>query len=97
MGSFSLLKGIFPTTEAQECWSGQPIPFPADPNSGIESESPELQADSLPTELLKKKIYININDMWKTIMREAKSYLFRLLVNYIIDEGKKIFNRKVDR
>ena len=35
--------------------------------------------------------------MWKTIMREAKSYLFRLLVNYIIDEGKKIFNRKVDR
>ena len=40
------------TREAQECWTGQPIPSPADlPNPGIEPESPTLQADSWPTEL----------------------------------------------
>ena len=34
-----------------ECWSGQPIPSPADlPNPGIESGSPALQVDSLPAE-----------------------------------------------
>ena len=38
--------------EAQEYWSGEPIPSPADlPNPGIEPRSPALQADSLPTEL----------------------------------------------
>ena len=36
------------TREVQEYWSGYPIPSP-DP--GIELGSPELQADSLPTEL----------------------------------------------
>ena len=36
----------------QEYWSGLPFPSPADlPNSGIESRSPTLQADALPTEL----------------------------------------------
>ena len=40
------------TREAQEYWSGYPIPFPADlPDPGIELGSPALQADSLPTEL----------------------------------------------
>ena len=38
--------------EAQEYWSGYPIPSPGDlPNPGIEPESPTLEADSLPTEL----------------------------------------------
>ena len=38
--------------EAQEYWSGCPIPSPADlPNLGIESGSPTLQANSLPTGL----------------------------------------------
>ena len=38
--------------EAQESWSGQPIPSPGDlPNPGMEPWSPALQADSLPTEL----------------------------------------------
>ena len=33
-------------------WSGLPLPSPGDlPNPGIEPKSPELQADSLPTEL----------------------------------------------
>ena len=35
----------------QEYWSGLPFPSPGDlPNSGIESGSPELQADSLLSE-----------------------------------------------
>ena len=40
--------------EAQEYWSGEPIPSPADrPDLGIEPGSPALvkQADALPTEL----------------------------------------------
>ena len=40
------------TGEAQEYWSGQPIPSPVDlPNPGIEQGSPAFQVDSLPTEL----------------------------------------------
>ena len=40
------------TREAQEYWSGHPIPSPADlPDPGIELGSPALQADSLPSEL----------------------------------------------
>ena len=35
----------------QECWSGLPFHSPGDlPNPGIEPESPELQADALPSE-----------------------------------------------
>ena len=40
------------TREAQENWSGQPIPSPVDlPDPGIKPGSSALQADSLPTEL----------------------------------------------
>ena len=36
----------------QEYWKGLPFPSPGDlPDPGIEPRSPELQADSLPTEL----------------------------------------------
>ena len=36
----------------QEYWSGLPFPSPGDlPNPGIDTGSPALQADSLPTEL----------------------------------------------
>ena len=35
----------------QECWSGLPFPSPGDlPDPGIESGSPKLQADTLPSE-----------------------------------------------
>ena len=35
----------------QECWSGSPFPSPGDlPDPGIESGSPALQADALPSE-----------------------------------------------
>ena len=40
------------TREAQEYWSGYPIPSPEDlPNPGIEQGSPVLQANPLPTEV----------------------------------------------
>ena len=40
------------TREAQEYWSGQPTPSPADPpDPGIEPGPPALQEDSLPGEL----------------------------------------------
>ena len=43
------------TREAQQYWSGYPIPSPGElPDPGIEPESLALQADSLPTELSKK-------------------------------------------
>ena len=43
---------IWATREAQEYWSGQPIPSPADlPDPGIEPGSPALQEDTLPTDL----------------------------------------------
>ena len=48
------------TREAQEYWSGKPIPSPGDlPDPGIEPGSPALQVDSLPTELLGKPINDN--------------------------------------
>ena len=43
------------TREAQEYWSGWPIPSPGDlPDPGIVLGSPALQVDSLPTELWRK-------------------------------------------
>ena len=43
---------IWASKEAQEYWSGWPIPAPGDlPDPGIEPGSVALQADSLPTEL----------------------------------------------
>ena len=46
--------------EAQEYWSGLPIPSPGDlPNPGMEPASPALQEDSLPAELLGKANIIN--------------------------------------
>ena len=45
----------------KEYWSGLPYPSPGDlPDPGIESRSPALQADSLPTELQGKTFLIFI-------------------------------------
>ena len=63
---------IWATREAQEYWSGEPIPSPVDlPIPGIEPGSPALQADSLPTELLGKLMFV---------------YEGALLLSYITDE-----------
>ena len=41
----------------REYWSGLPFPSPGDlPDPGIKPGSPELQADSLPTELRGKQV-----------------------------------------
>ena len=54
------------TREAQEYWSGSPIPSPADlPNPVIELVSPALQADSLSAELPGKH-YDKNSSMLKT-------------------------------
>ena len=48
------------TREAQEYWSGKPIPSPEDlPDPEIEPGSPALQVDSLATELSGKPIQVN--------------------------------------
>ena len=45
----------------QECWSGLPFPSPGDlPDSGTESRSPVLLADSLPSEPLGKPPEVSI-------------------------------------
>ena len=43
----------------QEYWSGLPFPSPGDlPDPGIKPGSPELQADSLPTEKGLQNVYV---------------------------------------
>ena len=60
---FSRISGRFFTSwamrEAKEYWSGQPILSPGDlPDPGIESGSPALEADSLPTELSGEPFFV---------------------------------------
>ena len=54
---------VWATREGQEYWSGEPIPSPADLyDTGIETESPAFQVDSLPAELPgKSKMYESFN------------------------------------
>ena len=50
---------LFMEFSRREHWSGLPSPSPGDlPNPGIEPGSSALQADSLPTELQGKCIYM---------------------------------------
>ena len=54
------------TREAQEYWSGQPIPSPVDlPDPGIEPKSPALQADFSSAELPMKPM-INLENVLKS-------------------------------
>ena len=56
---------IWSTREAQEYWSGQPIPAPGhlcDP--GVNLGSPALQVDSLPAELPGKASRARIAQIW---------------------------------
>ena len=50
-GLYSLQVPLSMEFSKQECWSGLPFPSPGDlPNTGINSRSPTLQAESLPSE-----------------------------------------------
>ena len=50
----------------QEYWSGLPPPFPGDlPDPEIKPRSPELPADSLPTELRGKPHNVVVQTKWK--------------------------------
>ena len=54
----------------QGYWSGLPFPSPGDlPNPGIKPGSPALQADSLPTELQGKPIYIHYYIQNRSLIR----------------------------
>ena len=58
----------------QEYWSGLPFPSPGDiPDPGIEPGSPELQADSLPSELSGEQRYSSANGSGTTGHSQAKS------------------------
>ena len=51
----------------QEYWSGLPFPSSGDlPYPGIEPRSPELQADSLPTEPLEKHSLDQTDLCWQS-------------------------------
>ena len=53
----------------QEYWSGLPFPSPGDlPDPGIEPRSPTLQADTLPSELPGKHIYIKPRPYWASLV-----------------------------
>ena len=46
----------------QESWSGWPFPSPGDlPDPGTEPGSPELETDSLPTELQEVPLYMVVH------------------------------------
>ena len=51
---------LFMGFSRQEYWNGLPFPSPGDlPNPGSKLRSPALQADSLPTELQGKPLYMS--------------------------------------
>ena len=65
------------TREAQEHWSGQPIPSPSDlPEPGIKLGSPALQVDSLPTELWGNPLRPYIKLLTTTFHSSHKLYIF---------------------
>ena len=71
----------------QEYWGGFPFPSPGDlPHPRIESRSPELLADSLPSEptrnsktyVLSKTVYSNINIITLFVSRPKKKLIFHV-------------------
>ena len=90
------------TREAQEYWSGLPIPSPVDlPNPGIKLGSPALQADSLPTELSGKPWYCVYVPQppysfgcWRTSKFNVICYLFSISLNSYFLRGLVAFGFK---
>ena len=73
------------TREAQEYWSGLPIPSPGDlPDPGIEPGSPALQVDFSPAELPGKPILLVLY-----VLNTIKSYGTRTI--YLCDQCDAFF------
>ena len=81
--------------EAQEYWSGQPIPSPGDlPDPGIEPGSPALQADSLPTELLGKPyrtFLFSLVNIWEYVPENYSLSLYHVFSQTKCGYSERIF------
>ena len=67
----------------QEYWSGLPFPSPGDlPDPGIKPRSPELPADSLPTEPPRK------------LMLEVESHVFLHLLTWVNRTTRTLWSKK---
>ena len=85
----------------QEYWSGLPFPSPGDlPDSGTESRSPVLQADSLPSEPLGKPPEVSIVHICSGEVNRAKledeislfcTKLFPGLTSEVLCDGNWLF------
>ena len=63
----------------QEYWNGLPLPSLGDlPNPGIESQSPALQADSLPSELPGKPYTNNISNQLSWVLINSLPSHFKM-------------------
>ena len=61
--------------EAQEYWSGQPIPSPENlPNPGIEPGSPALQADYLPGATGEALFLLKGMNIYSQLLAYAKNF-----------------------
>ena len=64
------------TREAQEYWSGLPIPSPGErPDPGIKPESSALQANSLSAELPEKPLYNQYHYLLPKLFHQPKQIL----------------------
>ena len=70
-----ILEWVFTPWEWEE-WE-EPFPSPGDfPDPGNEPESPALQADSLPSEILRKPNFLDTNLHWLISIPYIKIYIF---------------------
>ena len=79
------------TREAQEYWSGEPTPSPADlPDPGIKPGSPAFQVDSLPTKLWEKPKYLEIDSsgsctkMWMQLVLLNCTFKYDKMINFML-------------
>ena len=89
------------TREAQEYWSGYPIPSPENlPNPGIKPGSPALQVDSLPTELHNRgdpctrldKLRLSHLHFYKQNLNQRKMFLFMLLLVLLLSCFSSVYD-----
>ena len=72
------------TREAQECWSGEPIPSPTDPpDPGFKLGSPALQEDSLLTELSAKPPTTPYKEQFQKLSHFKMAHTLKMEPKYI--------------